>query len=96
MLLTEIIEDYLNHCKVERGLTTRTYKTFGSWLRFYAKWLFGTGYDRLPWGSSTPPRSNATSTTGEPEVSPAHHPRGSRRPEECDNLGRSPRTPSVR
>jgi len=54
MLLSEIVEDYLNHCRVERGLTTRTCKTFGSWLRFYGKWLAATGYDRASLGELNP------------------------------------------
>lgn len=44
MLLREAIQDYLAYCKVERGTTVKTCKTYTSMSRFYMKWSEATGH----------------------------------------------------
>lgn len=43
MLLSEIVDDYVAFCRVERGLTIKTTKSICSWCRYYAKWLSSNG-----------------------------------------------------
>jgi len=44
MLLADVIEDYLAYCRVEKGLTVKTCKSYTSMSRLYVKWLKSTGY----------------------------------------------------
>ncbi len=44
MLLSEAIEQYLFCIRYERGFSDRTFLTYQSWSRHYARWLTGHGY----------------------------------------------------
>jgi site-specific recombinase XerD len=45
MLLSDAVVDFMAYCEVEKGLTPKSRKTFGFWLRAYVTWLMSSGYD---------------------------------------------------
>ena len=43
ILLSDATDDFLEHCRTEKGLTRRTILTYGAALRQYRKWLQASG-----------------------------------------------------